>query len=147
VEPSHAMGGTFTPANYTIQYVNGALTVTSLVIVPPVEPPVLPPVEPPVEPSVQPLTQGPLLDVEQGTSTASVLVTKPVWLTIAPLLRVTQGPVTFPANPIPIAAPAVPLPAPIPEIVQDKKEVTAPPVPVLPAVPFLPTRPLKQDRN
>jgi len=159
VEPSNATGGTFTPVNYTIQYVNGALTVTSPVIVPPVEPPVLPPVEPPVEPPVLPpveppveppvlpLTQGPLLDVEQGMSTVSVLDTKPVWLTIAPLLKVTQGPVTFPPAPTPIAAPAVPLPTPIPEIVQDKKEVTAPPVPVLPAVPFLPTRPLKQDRN
>jgi hypothetical protein len=72
---------------------------------------------------------------------------KPAWLTIAPLTRVKQGPVTFPPSPTPIAAPAVPLPSPVVEIVQIKKEVTAPPVPVVPVTPVVPLRPRKQDRN
>jgi hypothetical protein len=41
----------------------------------------------------------------------------------------------------------MPLPTPVIEFVQVKKEVTAPPVPVLPATPVVPLRPRKQDRN
>ena len=49
IVPSNATGGTFTPGNYSISYVNGALAVTPAPVVPPVEPPV---VEPPAEPPV-----------------------------------------------------------------------------------------------
>ncbi len=54
---SHATGGTFTPGNYSISYVNGVLTVTPASVVPPpvvpeeppvVPPPVVVPEEPPV---------------------------------------------------------------------------------------------------
>ena len=56
ITPSNATGGTFTPGNYTISYVNGVLTVTAAAVTPPivvppvVEPPVVVPpvVEPPV---------------------------------------------------------------------------------------------------
>jgi len=50
ITPSAATGGTFTPANYTITYVNGALTVTPLAVPPVVVPPVVipPVVVPPV---------------------------------------------------------------------------------------------------
>ncbi len=60
ITPTNATGGTFTPSNYTIGYVNGVLTVLPLpVVVPPVVvPPVMPPVfVPPVviTPSTPPL--------------------------------------------------------------------------------------------
>jgi hypothetical protein len=120
-------------------------------VLPPVEPPVVPPVEPPVlppvEPPVTPIMDAPLLDSEHALPTVPALNPKPAWLTIAPLTRVKQGPVTFPPSPITITAPAVTLPTPITEIVQVKKEVTASPVPVLPATPMVPIRPPKQDRN
>lgn len=141
IEPSMATGGTFTPTNYTIQYVNGALTVTPPVIVPPVEPPVLPPVDPAEVPNL------PLLDSEKDLTMVPSLESKPAWLTVAPLRSMTQGPVTFLENLTPIAAPVMPLPTPIIEKVEDKKETEVTPSRVVPAVPFVPARPLKQDRN
>jgi filamentous hemagglutinin family protein len=191
ITPSSAAGGTFVPGNYSIAYVNGTLNVIPPVIVPPVEPPVLPPVEPPVlppveppvlppveppvlppveppvlppvEPPVLPPVEPPVLppveppiipsadlpkpNSEQAIPTLPVVDPKPAWFTIAPLQPVTQGPVTFPSSPTPVAAPVVPSPTPITEVVRDKKEVTAPPAPVLPFLPFVPARPLKQDRN
>jgi hypothetical protein len=51
IVPSNAAGGTFTPSNYSISYVNGALTVTPVPVVPPevVPPAVVVPELPPVE--------------------------------------------------------------------------------------------------
>ena len=51
IVPSNATGGSFTPSNYSISYVNGALTVTPLPVVPPevVQPVVVVPEVPPVE--------------------------------------------------------------------------------------------------
>ena len=51
IVPSNAAGGSFTPSNYSISYVNGALTVTPLPVVPPevVPPVVVVPEVPPVE--------------------------------------------------------------------------------------------------
>lgn len=37
ITPTGATGGTFTPSNYTIDYVNGVLTVRPVVVVPPIE--------------------------------------------------------------------------------------------------------------
>jgi hypothetical protein len=61
IVPSNATGGTFTPGNYSISYVNGVLAVTPTTVVPPIEPPELvdPEVDPPeipvvVEPEVDP---------------------------------------------------------------------------------------------
>ena len=58
IVPSSAVGGTFTPSNYSINYVSGLLTVTPLTVVPPVvvPPVVVPPVvvPPVVVPPVQP---------------------------------------------------------------------------------------------
>jgi hypothetical protein len=89
----------------------------------------------------------PLLDSEHALPTVPALNPKPAWLTIAPLTQVKQGPVTFPPSPAPFAAPVTPLPPPVIEMVQVKKEVTAPPVPALPVTPVVPLRPRKQDRN
>jgi hypothetical protein len=54
IVPSNATGGTFTPGNYSISYVDGALTVTPAAVVPPIEPPELvdPEVVPPEIPVV-----------------------------------------------------------------------------------------------
>ncbi|WP_291935044.1 filamentous hemagglutinin N-terminal domain-containing protein [Limnohabitans sp.] len=54
IVPSNATGGTFTPGNYTISYVNGALAVTPTAVIPPIQPPVLidPEVLPPEIPVV-----------------------------------------------------------------------------------------------
>jgi filamentous hemagglutinin family protein len=51
IVPSNAAGGSFTPSNYSISYVNGALTVTPVPVVPPevVPPVVVVPEVPPVE--------------------------------------------------------------------------------------------------
>jgi hypothetical protein len=87
----------------------------------------------------------PPFDSEQALPTVPVLDPKPAWLTIAPLQRVTQGPVTFPASLIPMAVPIESSPIPITEMVRDKIEVTVPLV--VPLAPFVPVRPLKQDRN
>jgi hypothetical protein len=205
IAPSNATGGGFSPANYTVQYVNGALTVASPFIVPPVEPPVLPPVLPPVEPPVEPpvlppveppveppvlppveppvlppveppvlppveppvlppveptvvpaeppvtpATDLPVVDGGQAPPTVPTLEPQAARLTIAPLRPLTQGPVTLPPGPAPIAVAAVPPPTPFIQTERDKKEVAPPPAalaPVLPRVPFVPVRPLKQDRN
>ncbi len=54
IVPSSATGGTFTPGNYSISYVNGVLTVTPAAVVPPIVPPELvdPEVAPPEIPVV-----------------------------------------------------------------------------------------------
>ena len=85
IVPSNATGGTFTPGNYSISYVNGVLTVTPVTVVPPIEPPelvdpevvppevpvvvepevVVPPQEPPVEPEVVVPPQEPPVVPEQ----------------------------------------------------------------------------------
>jgi hypothetical protein len=84
IVPSNATGGTFTPGNYSISYVNGVLTVTPVTVVPPIEPPelvdpevvppevpvvvepevVVPPQEPPIEPEVVVPPQEPPVEPE-----------------------------------------------------------------------------------
>jgi hypothetical protein len=71
IVPSNATGGTFTPGNYSISYVNGVLTVTPATVVPPIVPPELvdPEVAPPeipvvVEPEVVVPPQEPPVVVE-----------------------------------------------------------------------------------
>jgi len=165
ITPSQATGGSFTPSNYTIDYVNGHLSVTPAIL-PPLDPPDDPPVDPPVElpddppvdvPDDPPVTpenpqtsqEGdlPLLDPEKDTTRLDATEPQPAWLTIAPVRRVQQGPVTFPPRPTPLVVPSVSDPAPMKEIVQETHKAAVSPVPVQPVWPSVPVRPVKQDRN
>ena len=124
ITASGATGGTFTPSNYTIGYVNGVLTVT---------PAVVPPVEnlPNVAPPVAPLAGLPIV----------VLPTTPPEL----LALVT------PVPPAPMLSPVlVELPAPVPPpVVVEPPAPTPIMMPVEPPQgPYMaPHRPPKQDRN
>jgi filamentous hemagglutinin family protein len=140
---SDATGGTFTPANYTISYVNGALTVTPAAVVPPVivPPPVVvvPPVVPPIviDPVVAPTVVPPSAVTPHATSTVSVVTGKetmpripatdasPALLVVTARPPMAQGPVIFPAS------------------VDPWVEQENPPL----RLRVLPVRPPKQDRN
>jgi hypothetical protein len=64
ITPSGAAGGTFTPGNYSISYVNGALSITPAVVVPPVVVPpdvVVPPVLVPPDVVVPPVVVPPVV--------------------------------------------------------------------------------------
>jgi filamentous hemagglutinin family protein len=124
---SDATGGTFTPGNYSISYVNGALTVTPAAVVPPVivpppvvvEPPVVvvppvvvEPVVPPIviDPVVTPTVVPPAAVTPHATSTVSVVTGKetmpripatdasPALLVVIARPPMAQGPVIFPAS-------------------------------------------------
>jgi hypothetical protein len=109
IVPSNAIGGTFTPSNYNISYVNGALTVTPAPVVPPDVPPpvvvvpeeppiqvepevVAPPVQPPivVEPEVvipvpeQPVVVLPEVPSTETPSTETPVITPPVQEALSP---------------------------------------------------------------
>ena len=102
---------------------------------------------PPVELPVISTHDLPIVDNEKALPVVPALEPKPAWLTIAPLPRLTQGPLTLPPTLTPIAVPVVSLPTPVIDMVREEKEATATPSVVLPVVPFVPVRPLKQDRN
>ncbi len=140
---SDATGGTFTPGNYSISYVNGALTVTPAAVVPPVivPPPVVvvPPVVPPIviDPVVTPTVVPPSAVTPHATSTVSVVTGKetmpripaadasPALLVVIARPPMAQGPVIFP------------------ESVDPWVEQENPPL----RLRVLPVRPPKQDRN
>jgi hypothetical protein len=104
IVPSNAIGGTFTPSNYNISYVNGALTVTPAPVVPPDVPPpvvlvpeeppiqvepevVVPPVQPPivVEPEVViPVPEQPVVVLPEVPSTETPVITPPVQEALLP---------------------------------------------------------------
>ena len=157
VVPSNATGGTFTPSNYSISYVNGVLTVTPATVVPPTEPPVVVvPTEPPVvvvptEPPVvvvppeppmvvpeQPVVQPPPVatseEVPPATSEKQALPSvperdaQPVLLTVSPAGPLVQGPVTKAVAQTPLPMPLL-TPAPAPILIP----VAPTPAPVAPA--------------
>jgi hypothetical protein len=169
IVPSNATGGTFTPSNYSISYVNGALVVTPAVVVPPIEPPELvdPEVVPPeipvvVEPVVVPPSEPPsvattnpepsAMSEKQALPTMPKRDTRPLLLTVIPPVPLVQGPVTQASirdvTQAPLPAPVLittPLPAPQPAIAAPavvQEEVK----PLVPMPVVIPRRP-KQDRN
>jgi hypothetical protein len=171
--PSNATGGTFTPSNYSISYVNGVLVVTPAVVVPPIEPPELvdPEVVPPdipvvVEPVVVPPSEPPsvvttnpepsTISEKQALPTMPKRDARPLLLTVIPPLPLVQGPVTQASirdvtqapMPVPVPVPVpitTPLPAPLATITSPTvvQEEVKPQVPL----PVVTLRRPKQDRN
>jgi hypothetical protein len=98
ITPSNATGGTFTPSNYAIAYVNGTLAVSAPVSAPVVTPPVVtppvvtPPVVTPPAPVIEPAP------VIAPTPPAPVVVPEP------------PAPVVAPTPPVPVVAPVPPTP-------------------------------------
>jgi filamentous hemagglutinin family protein len=104
IVPSSATGGTFTPSNYSIGYVNGVLTVTPAPVMPPEVPPpvvvvpaeppiqvepevVVPPVQPPivVDPEVVvPVPEQPVVVLPEVPSTETPVITPPVQEALSP---------------------------------------------------------------
>ena len=167
ITPGNATGGSFTPSNYAITYVNGVLAVTPAVVVPPVvvDPPVV--VPPVVTP---PLVVPPV--VVPPAVVPPVVVVPPVLVPPVPVPPVLElPPVVVPPNnvtPVPppivtleVVPPALPpdttftLPPPAPPV-SPPVPVAVPPAPPAPPVtlreapppPYVPvSRPRKQDRN
>jgi hypothetical protein len=163
-----AEGSQFVASNYSIAYVDGALSVIALpVIDPSVVPPVNPPVNPPAEPSVEPSVDlsrdpsaspftGPTLspnDDSSGLTRMPPLLNKPNELsslipetTVKPLVNPVVKPTV---NPVPETvvlpiAPSVPNlqpRTPVPPVGPIVKEES--PLPNRPVM----VRPRKQDRN
>jgi hypothetical protein len=99
--PSDATGGTFTPGNYTISYVNGELTVTPALVPPPVTPTY-------IAPPVTPVTWVPVIApprIPPQLLTIAPPVAPPVVLIAAP----PERPVAAPQAPA-VQAPAAPAP-------------------------------------
>jgi hypothetical protein len=154
ITPSNATGGTFTPSNYTITYVDGALLVTPIPVppvVPPVEPPVVPPVEPPIVPPVVPPIEPPVVPpvvppLGEATPTLpeerlgheeTPPTTVPPWV---PIVVQTSTPPQLLAL-LPPAPPRQRL-----VVIEQAPPVVAP-VAAPPAIYVAPHRPRKQDRN
>jgi hypothetical protein len=138
ITPSAATGGTFTPSNYAITYLNGALTVIPPVVVPPTEvipPPVVvtPPVAtPPIALAAVPLAEPELPQIGPGPATE----------TLHPGLNLTVVGTGVRMPPIVLAQRSpVPPPLIVPPAAAVPPEVTPPPIYVPPV------RPPKPDRN
>jgi len=104
IEASDAAGGTFTPMNYQITYVDGVMTVRPLAVEPPKEPP--PVSETATDATPVPTSEG------QGMPLVPSRDATPLFLTVLPLRPEVPGPITEPqpmVKPIPIA-PAEPQP-------------------------------------
>jgi filamentous hemagglutinin family protein len=125
ITPSNAVGGTFAPGNYSISYINGALTVVPPVIVPPVEPPVLPPVEPPVLPPVVPPVEPPVLPPVEPP------VLPPVEPPVLPPVEPPVLPPVVPPVEPPVLPPVEPPVTPIMDVPLLDSEHALPTVPVL----------------
>jgi hypothetical protein len=119
------VGGTFAPGNYSISYINGALTVVPPVIVPPVEPPVLPPVEPPVLPPVVPPVEPPVLPPVEPP------VLPPVEPPVLPPVEPPVLPPVVPPVEPPVLPPVEPPVTPIMDVPLLDSEHALPTVPVL----------------
>ena len=133
IVPSDASDGTFTPSNYVISYLNGALLVTAAGPVPPV---VLPDTN----------TVGSLASGEQAMLLVPDSDARPVVLIVNPSPHLVSGPVTFVSvadAPLPVTTIVPPIPLAKPWVEEEKKRTTRQPLmPVLP-----PLRAPKQDRN
>ena len=151
ITPSDATGGTFTPSNYTIGYVNGVFTVIPLVpppvVVPPVVVPEIPPIEtPPVEPlPVVAIPVTPPMDESHEMPLVKSRVVMPTWMPVVASIKIppqllTLGP--------PVTPPAVLFVAPdeTPVAVPEKTPIVVP-AETPPQVYVAPHRPRKQDRN
>jgi hypothetical protein len=124
ITPSGATGGTFTPSNYTIAYVNGALTVTRL-------PDVIPPGNPFNGPVVTPGLNAPT-----GMPVVAIPLPSPELMTLIPPPMTPVAPVVV-AIPVSTEKPVFsPEPAPVIAPVQTPPEIYV-----------TPHRPPKQDRN
>lgn len=75
IVPNAATGGTFTPGNYSISYVNGVLAVTPVTVVPPIEPPEL--VDPEVDPPEIPVVVEPEVVVPEVVAPEEPVVLPP----------------------------------------------------------------------
>ncbi|MDO8653313.1 MAG: YDG domain-containing protein [Undibacterium sp.] len=130
ITPSNATGGTFTPSNYTITYVNGLLTVTPVVV---------PPVTPPVVVSPPDVVPPPVIVPPPDVVSPPDVVAPP---------DVVSPPVIVPP-PVVVAPPDVVSPPVIvpPPVVVSPPDVVPPPVIVPPKVYVAPYHPPKQDRN
>jgi hypothetical protein len=98
ITSSNATGGTFTPGNYTIGYLNGVLTVTPVAALPPV---VAPPVAPPSAPNA------PVLAVVGGNTPPELLT---VISNVPPELVVVPAPVAPRQAEPPVVVPVEPQP-------------------------------------
>jgi hypothetical protein len=145
ITPSAATGGTFTPSNYTIGYVNGLLTVLPVpvvvppvvvppVVVPPVvvPPVVVPPAEVPsvVVPPVE--TENPVIGHEITLPVEPVVV--PTWMPIVELPKTPEPTLPppppdvqpkGPVAPTPLTPKAIPPPPPPAELTPIPVETTA----------------------
>ena len=144
ITPSNPTGGTFTPSNYAVTFVNGALTVTPLPVVPSipvVAPPGTTPGTPPGTSSVIVQT-APVLG-PRGTLPGDIaLVVAPQQDVFEPVL-IVQAPIAIappagPTSPPTVLTPPV-VPVAKPPVVVPR---AAPPTPYVP-----PQRPRKPDRN
>jgi len=134
ITPSIATGGTFTPSNYTIGYVNGALTV--LPLVPP--PVVVPPVEPVIVPGeTSGIVSEEMLGGEEVVTPAASLVVVPAWMPTVVLAKTPAELLSILPASVPVEKPTV-VPEQMPIIV---------PALTPPKIYVAPHRPNKQDRN
>jgi hypothetical protein len=155
ITPSNAAAnGAFVPSNYTITYVNGALTVTPAPvppIVPPIVPPVAPPIAPPIVAPVVALaisTETPELSQLQTTENAAPLV-EVAGMNLAVLGTGVRMPAVQVAE-VPPAVQFAEVPAPVQAAPQlsgftDTRIVDPPVMP--PTIYVPPQRPRKPDRN
>ncbi len=123
ITAGNAEGDNFSPANYSISYLNGALTV-------------IPATVPPVAPEqVTPFS------AQQALPVLPVRPVNPVLLSVVPLVTTTLNQVVIPAEEVPAVTVIAPIPetSPLPEI----KPADQPARRRLP----VPVRPRKQDRN
>ena len=141
ITPGKATGGSFTPSNYAITYVNGALVVIPAVTVPPVVPPVV--VEPPV--LVPPVVVPPIVEppvVVPPVVVPPVVIDPPVVVPPVVVPPVVVPPVIVPPVPVPpvvlppvaVIPPVVAPPAIVPPVLE-LPPVVVPPNNVTPAPP------------
>jgi hypothetical protein len=149
ITPSAATGGSFTPGNYSISYVNGVLTVTPIASVPPV--------------LVRDGFPSSTLGASESAGGAQALpfladnLGNPVLTRVQEPSSWPQGPVTFAStlSPSPEALGVAPLPAPVPAPVPALVPAPLPAERALatedntpqPRLLPVPVRPRKQDRN
>lgn len=144
---SDATGGTFTPSNYTISYVNGALTVTPavvvqpVVVVPPDEPPVVdepavdePDVVPPVVvvPDIVPVVVPPVV-VEPPVVVPPIVVVPDAVPVVVPPVVIEPPVVVTPVVVVPEEVPVVVTPPTLPSVVNAQVAEAPPPKSPLPA--------------
>ena len=129
ITPSAATGGTFTPSNYTITYVDGALLVTPAPMPPIVVPPVVvvPPVAPPVVVVPPVVIVPPVVVVPPGVVAPPVVVVSPD-VVAPPVAGVPPGVVTPPVAGVP---PAVVTPPDVAAPPLATESTTTPEVPQL----------------